>query len=261
MKKSLKLIFLLLTLIPSSLILAQLKLENTYPGLEKMSFKGIEADTRMKVALFVDGSEKSLTALKSAQEIKKSTASLRKNNKYNYVWTWVDCRESACAPAFTANFPYIFTHTPVGGIERFPSELNLANFTSFENFRTTEVTKNKVIRYKDEAQIKKLLSEKPILFKMYEQWCGHSRKMEKAFKVASNKVDNVHLVEVECSKANGFCGKFGVNSYPTLKFVNKGGEKMHSYGGSRKHLALIGLLKDEDSWKSKFTEDVPSTLR
>lgn len=254
MKKVLPVFFIYYLLVVSSGTLSEVSskgLKSSYPGMIKMIFREIEADTRIKVALFLDDGKESLRALDEAMKIKDS-------QKYPYyIWAWVDCRNKACEPAFKVNFPHIFTQTPVGGIEAFSSKFNVDNFQKFEKFRTLEVTTDKVLRYENEKQIKKLLQEKPVFFKMYEKWCVHSKKMKKSFQVASNEVDKVYLVEVECSKSGGFCGKFGVNSYPSLKLVNRGGEKMYSYSGSRQHMDLIDFLR-KDSWD--FTEEAPKGI-
>ena len=98
---------LLICILSSNIAFA--KLAKSYPGFEKKPFEGLGNDTRMKIALFLDDSPKSLKAIEAAQKIKAHVDKKKDNIKYNYVWVWVDCRNNACAPAFTSNFPYIFT--------------------------------------------------------------------------------------------------------------------------------------------------------
>jgi len=83
---------------------------------------------------------------------------------------------------------------------------------------------------------------------MYEQWCGHCKKMKKHFQYASAQEGNtVHYVEVECSAAGNTCAQFGVQGYPTVRLLAKTGDKdykVYAYDGARTHGALAEFGKN-----------------
>lgn len=136
----------------------------------------------------------------------------------------------------------VFTHTPEGGIDGFGGTLSADTFRAFHTFRTTEVEGDNVHALTSLEDVFNLAQTKPVFLKMYEQWCGHCKKMKKHFQYASAQDGNtVHYVEIECSAAGNTCAQFGVQGYPTVRLLAKTGDaeyKVYNYDGARTHGAL-----------------------
>ena len=208
-------------------------------AIESMNFKDLEADTTMKLVLFHDPNvESSVDAMTAMKEI----SDMPEFNQM-YLFKYCDVSEEENKPAVEAGLTggTVFTHTPEAGIDGFGGTLGVDSFRSFHEFRTTEVDGDKVVAVKKLSEVFKLAEEKPVFLKMYEQWCGHCKKMKKHFQYASAQADQkVHYVEVECSAAGNLCEQFGVQGYPTVRLLAKvDGEYMtYDYDDARTHGAL-----------------------
>ena len=131
-----------------------------------------------------------------------------------------------------------------------------------------DIDEDNVVTTKKLSKIFRLAEEKPVFLKLFEQWCGHCKKMKKHFQHASMQPkQSVHYVEVECSAADPeLCQQFGVSGYPTVKLLAKTGEgayKVHTYSGARTHRALsdfganaLKVAKKSGDWK-KYKGTVP----
>lgn len=224
-------------------------------GIIQLTFKEIEEDTRMKVAMFLDDGAESQAALDMMRTVMNSGVGPQ------FVYSRVDCTNGGCEPAFKEGFPFIFTQTPEGGIERFGGEFNVQSFKDFNDFMTMQINEDKVITLPADGaaeELAKLVQTKPVILKMFEQWCGHCKKMKKHFQAASNQVTDVYFVEAECSAVNGFCNDFGVTGFPTVKFIAEGGAKMATYGGARTLGGMKEFLTNPENWE--FTDDAPAQL-
>ena len=153
------------------LVLTYLKLvasqyeDPDYPNLLKMSFNTLNGDNRMKFAMFTDD-KGDPAKTKEFLSLANDLATLDGLNEY--VWIHCDCSNNGCKEAFTEGFPRVFTQTPEEGISQFPAYFSRQNCIDFYNFRAKNVTEHNVIRYENNAQVKKLLESKPIFMKMYE---------------------------------------------------------------------------------------------
>lgn len=82
---------------------------------------------------------------------------------------------------------------------------------------TMTVTGDKVVSVNSLDGVFAEASKNPIMIKMFEQWCGHCKKMKKHYQFASKDPDSkIGFVEIECSKAGGICDKFGTQSISEL---------------------------------------------
>jgi thioredoxin-like negative regulator of GroEL len=128
-----------------------------------------------------------------------------------------------------------------------------------------EVSGDKITKASDLSTIFNLASTKPVFLKMYEEWCGHCKKMKKHFQMASSDADSsVHFVEVECSAADPkVCAQFGVKGFPTVKLLAlvDGEYKTYDYSGPRTAAPLADFAKDalsvaSSGWEA-YSGEVP----
>jgi thiol-disulfide isomerase/thioredoxin len=166
-------------------------------------------------------------------------------------------------------YPHIFVQTVEGGIEPFSVDLTIESFARFHDFRIMHITSDSVHRMKTSdgagtvegaAGLLELSVAKPVMVKMYEEWCGHCTKLKKHYQFVSNlaseAINNAILLEVECSKVpNGFCNDMDVKGYPTIVLVYK--EKIMKYTGGRTHGAITEFLSDKSKW---LFEDLPPNI-
>jgi len=227
-----------------------------------MTFAELEADTSMKLVIFHDPSvEESNRVMAVADELSNMP-------EYNSMYLFKSCdvtlpeNKGAADAGLTGGT--VFSHTPEAGIDGFGADLSLESFASFHNFRTMEVEGDNVKSVKTLEDLFALVETKPVFVKMFEEWCGHCKKMKKHFQYASTQDNmNVHFVEVECSAANGLCNQFGVSGFPTVKLLAKvdGDYKVYDYDGERNHGALTSfgakaMSVAEGKWKD-YDGEVP----
>jgi thiol-disulfide isomerase/thioredoxin len=223
--------------------------------VEMMNFKDLEADTTMKFVLFHDPKDEKSMSLLETMETLSGTPS-------EYLWKACDVSDDEDAKTAGLTGGMIFTHTPEAGIDQFDGELTQDSFRAFHDFRMSEVEDDNVVSTKKLSKIFRLAEEKPVFIKLFEQWCGHCKKMKKHFQWASAQPkQSVHYVEVECSAADSdLCQQFGVSGYPTVKLLAKTGDgkyKVHTYNGARTNKALadfgasaVKVAKKSGDWKN-----------
>lgn len=100
-----------------------------------------------------------------------------------------------------------------------------------------------------EEKVLKAPEDQTVLVKFYTTWCGHCKslapeyaKTAKHFK-EMEKDAKITLAHIDCDSHKEFCGKMGIEGYPTLKFF-KGG-KDWKYDGPRKEEEMIGYIKKQ----------------
>lgn len=205
-----------------------------------MTFQELESDTAMKLVLFHDPAvDASIEMMNVANEISEMA-------EFNSVYLFKSCdvslEENKAARDAGLTGGTVFTHTPEGGIDGFGGKLSVESFRSFHEFRTNEVEGDNVMALTSLEDIFALAETKPVFLKMYEQWCGHCKKMKKHFQYASTNADSqVHFVEVECSASGNVCAQFKVSGYPTVRVLSKsdaGSYEVFNYDSARTHGAL-----------------------
>jgi len=229
-------------------------------ALVAIEFTALQKSTTQKLVIFHDPN-----VAKSMEKYAVLEA-LDAAGTYGAEYEYTVCDVTAAANvepikgAGFKEFPMIFTQTPEGGIAPFGGELTAESFAAFHEFSKMEVSSDKVQRMKGTdgkgevegaAGVLALAAERPVLVKMYEEWCGHCKKMKKHFQYVSNmpadKTNNAVMLEVECSKVGGtFCNDMGTTGFPTVMLVFEG--KAMKYTGGRTHGAMAEFLGDKSKW-------------
>jgi thiol-disulfide isomerase/thioredoxin len=166
-------------------------------------------------------------------------------------------------------YPQIFIQTVEGGIEPFNGDLTTESFARYHEFRSMHITSDNVLRMKGSdgtgtvdgaAGMIELAAVRPVMVKLYEEWCGHCKKLAKHFQFVSNlpadTINDAVLVEAECSKVpNNLCTDMGVQGFPTIVLVYQG--KFMKYPGARNQGAMADFLGDKSKW---VFEDLPPNI-
>jgi thiol-disulfide isomerase/thioredoxin len=227
-------------------VLALVALVAVQGAVEHMTFAELESDTSMKLVLFHD------PAVEESNQVHSVFEEISNMSEFNSMYLFKVCdvskdeNKSARDAGLTGGA--LFTHTPEAGIDGFGGTLSAESFRAFHTFRTNDVEGDNVHSLTSLEDVFNLAQTKPVFLKLYEQWCGHCKKMKKHFQYASAQDGNtVHYVEVECSAAGNTCAQFGVQGYPTVRLLAKTGDaeyKVFSYEGARTHGALLEFGKN-----------------
>lgn len=106
-----------------------------------------------------------------------------------------------------------------------------------------------------DATFDKHIQEGKHFIKFFAPWCGHCKNLaptweELAAKIVdSSKSDAVTIAKVDCTQYKEICAKFEIRGYPTLLFIEDGGETVEKYQGSR-------TLEDLESFVDKHLRKV-----
>lgn len=111
-----------------------------------------------------------------------------------------------------------------------------------------------------EAQEKATKERKLIFMDAYTAWCGPCKQMSRNVFTAPEVGDffNKHFVNIKVDMEKGegprLAGRYRVNSYPTLLFLDDKGEVVHAAKGSRPADQFLGLGKMALSKNDKSDE-------
>lgn len=100
-----------------------------------------------------------------------------------------------------------------------------------------------------EAQEKATKERKLIFMDAYTTWCGPCKQMSRNVFTATEVGDffNKHFINIKVDMEKGegprLAGRYRVNSYPTLLFLDEKGEVVHAAKGSRPVDEFLGLGK------------------
>jgi len=238
----------------NSVVLVLAFLAAAHCAVEPLTFSALEADTSVKLVLFHDPAvEKSVNDLAMATVLSE-TAPFK--DIYTFKVCDVTLPENEAAKKAGLTGGTLFTQTPEAGIDRFSSELTVDSFAAFHTFRSSEVSTDKVVSATSLDQLFAEAAKGPVIIKMFEEWCGHCKKMKKHYQFASaDSESKIGFVEVECSKAGNTCAQFGVSGYPTVIFMNKNAEGQYQttkYNGGRTHGDLVAFARNPPT-EGEFT--------
>ncbi len=121
---------------------------------------------------------------------------------------------------FTADqLPLLFIVNEEEGVDRVPG-------TTVEDLKEAMQLKkmvgdaDKVATLTTTEEIDAALAEEvPVVFKLFEQWCGHCKQLAPIYVKAATVIDNAKFVEIECSLNNdtqAFCDEREVKGFPTV---------------------------------------------
>lgn len=120
-------------------------------------------------------------------------------------------------------------------------------------------TKNSPVLQLDGASYKSLIekSNYSSIVEFYAPWCGHCKNLAPAYQKAATSLSglaNVAAVNCDEEANKPFCGRMGVQGFPTLKLVKPGGVRKNGkkaspsvtdYQGPREAKAIIEAVKDK----------------
>jgi thiol-disulfide isomerase/thioredoxin len=234
-----------------------------------IAFSTLQSSKSTKLVVFHDPNvQKSTAAVGVMQAI--DTANTYKTE---YEFTYCDSSDPQNVEELKAagfkEYPHIFVQTVEDGIEPFSGDLTIESFARYHEFRIMHITSDKVQRMKSSdgtgtvdgaAGMLAVAVVRPVMVKLYEEWCGHCKKMKKHFQFISNlaadTINNAALLEVECSKVpNNFCSDMGVEGFPTIVLVYQG--RVMKYTGARNQEAMAEFLGDKSNWVFK---DLPLNI-
>jgi protein disulfide-isomerase A6 len=98
------------------------------------------------------------------------------------------------------------------------------------------------------------LSSSPLLtpLRFYAPWCGHCKNLKPAYETAAKSLAGIAKVAaVNCDEEMNkpFCGKMGVQGFPTLKIVRPGKKPgkptVEDYQGPRSAKGIVDAVKDK----------------
>jgi protein disulfide-isomerase A6 len=86
----------------------------------------------------------------------------------------------------------------------------------------------------------------PLFLEFYAPWCGHCQNLAPKWKnVASELKGKVRVAAVNCDENRETCGQYGIQGFPTIKFLAEGGTRTIDYNGPREESDLVTFAMNE----------------
>lgn len=229
----------------------------THAKVESMTWADLNTNKDLKLVLFHDpASDESVAKLATLTKISE----LSEFTSLGYAFKTCDITAPENHEGKKNNLGgNFFTQTPEDGISSFAEDLTVESLRAFHRFSTNKIDNDNVKSITDMTTLFELVETRPVFLKMFEQWCGHCKRMKKHFQTASNAKSsrNVHFVEVECSATRGggifgrvlslfytnsedVCGQLGVKGFPSVRLLAKvdGKYRVYTYKSPRTYAYL-----------------------
>ena len=147
--------------------------------------------------------------------------------KDGQVWTYKGGRSAAALVQYVRNAP------PAGGGSAYPvapeSASRRAAGASGETGAVVDLTD---ATFEHLTQAATGATTGPWFVKFYAPWCGHCKSMAPAWEDLATAIGStVNVAQVDCTAHRSTCRRFGVKSFPTLLFVDRG--SVWEYEGER----------------------------
>lgn len=108
-----------------------------------------------------------------------------------------------------------------------------------------------VIQLSEKAEFDAFLASKEfVLAEFYAPWCGHCKQLKEPYEQAAKSLaedeelkDKVSLVAVDATVAKELAEEYGVQGFPTLKWITNKGQNKGEYGGGRDKDGIVNWIK------------------
>jgi protein disulfide-isomerase-like protein len=108
-----------------------------------------------------------------------------------------------------------------------------------------ELTNEKVAHYTDFSYSEARKAQtKPMLLMFYAPWCTHCKDLKPKWAEGATSIgDDAIVAAIDCDSNEETCGKFKVESFPTLKYFADGKDEGSDYKGGRDSAGMSKFIK------------------
>jgi len=91
-----------------------------------------------------------------------------------------------------------------------------------------------------------LKNKQLVMINFSANWCRYSQALKPVYQKAADEIthSNVCLAYADCVQHGEICARYGVNKYPTMKFVRDGQMMKSEYRGQRSVEAISQHIND-----------------
>ncbi|KAG9391173.1 Protein Disulfide Isomerase [Carpediemonas membranifera] len=212
-------------------------------AIDFVAFEEIQNDQSDLIVSFLDSSNELGEAMIKTLETLETEELF---NGFRFVAVdKVKGNEDFFATSGFGDAPLVFITTEKDGIDRVEgTDIDVIR-SAMEEKRMEVPTDSVVTLTSGEAIENILLSEKPVIIKCFEQWCGHCKHLAPTFAKAGKLAENAIFAEVECSfndETKAFCDERGVRGFPTV--VGYANDQFVRYQGARNVKSLVAFVDE-----------------